>query len=95
MAAVLSERLIQNNRAYSECSVDLSFYAMYSFMLAIQETALQTSPDVMKGDVWMAPYRVELQGFYTSFLENKCTPASIDGIYFPNSGINQIHCCFR
>ena len=56
-----SDNKITNSYYYS---VELLFYAIISF---IQEPTLQTSPEMMKLDSWIAPYRAEFQGFYVFF----------------------------
>ena len=47
--------------------MELFFYAIGPFMFFIQETALQTSPEMMKLDGWIAPDRADFQGFYVFF----------------------------
>lgn len=74
--------------------MELLFYAIGSFMFFIQETALQTSPEMMKLDGWIAPYRADFQGFMCFFPREQMALMSINTTYFLHSGMNQKHCCF-
>lgn len=42
---------------------------------------------------WL-PAELSTEIFYVIFLENKSILTSINGIHFPNSEMNQTHCCF-
>lgn len=42
--------------------------------------------------VWL-PAELSTEIFYVIFLENKSILTSINGIHFPNSEMNQTHCC--